>query len=137
MVLIAKKRGRSWTVKVSIPGKFLLWRGLHVFLGVALLGVVLIHTLGPTGLNFNAIFLWVFFGVTLTALVGVVTETGVTESPKSYFGASPGSKSILPRLKKGPLIRSWRKIWLQLHIWLVTIFYVLLGVHVFLAYYYQ
>ncbi|WP_216349349.1 hypothetical protein [[Limnothrix rosea] IAM M-220] len=37
------------------------------------------------GLNFNAVFLWVFFAVTLTAVVGVVAGTGVLESPRRQF----------------------------------------------------
>ena len=57
MVLTARKRGRGWIVKLSIPGSMQLWRSLHIFLEVGLLGIVLIHTIGITGLNFNAIFL--------------------------------------------------------------------------------
>ncbi len=137
MVLTARKRGRSWIINIKVPGKLLLWRSLHVFLGVALLGIVLIHTVGAMGLNFNAVFLWVFFGVTISALVGVTTETGVTESRRRYFGSAPGENSVIPTMKKGPLIRNLRHIWLQSHIWLVSVFCVMLAVHIFLAYYYQ
>ncbi|MGK7876209.1 MAG: hypothetical protein AB4426_23805 [Xenococcaceae cyanobacterium] len=141
MLLTARKRGRGWKIKLNIPGSIQLWRSLHIFLGVTLLGVTLIHTVGATGLNFNAIFLRVFFGVILSALVGIVAETGVLESPRKYFGAHPtkanGLAKMLPTIKKGPLIRRLRDIWLSTHIFLVSVFFVLLGFHIFLAYYYQ
>ncbi|NEO75963.1 hypothetical protein [Moorena sp. SIO4G3] len=140
MVLTARKRSRGWMIKLTIPGSILLWRSLHIFLGVALLGTTLIHTIGATGKNFNSIFLWVFFGVTLSALVGVVAETGVLESPRKYFGwvpAKDGIGTMLPGISKGPLIRNLRSIWLSTHIFLVSVFFVMLGFHIFLAYYYQ
>jgi hypothetical protein len=139
MVLTARKRGRNWIVKVSIPGSMLLWRSLHIFVGVGLLGMVLIHTVGAQGLNFNAIFLWVFFAVTLSALVGVVAETGVLESPRKYFGwtSAHGDGKMGGRMAKGPLIRNLRAFWLSTHILLVSAFLVMLVCHIFLAYYYQ
>jgi hypothetical protein len=99
---------------------------------------------GVTGLNFNALFLWVFFGVTLSALIGVVAETGVLESPRRYFGKSPvkdsshaqGLMKQLPTFTKGELIRGLRTIWLTTHILLVSAFLVMLGFHIFLSYYY-
>ena len=60
VIFTARKRGRGWLVKVTLPGSIQLWRSLHIFLGVGLLGTTLIHTIGTTGVNFNAIFLWVF-----------------------------------------------------------------------------
>jgi hypothetical protein len=106
-----------------------------------LLGLVLVHTIGATGFNFNAVFLWVFFGVTLTALVGVVAETGILESPRKYFGwALVRGKEVTKvnsGISKGPLIRKMRGIWLTAHIVLVSVFFVMLGFHIFLAYYYQ
>lgn len=140
MVLTAKKRGRSWLIKISIPGSMQLWRSIHIFVGTGLLGMVLIHTTGAQGLNFNAIFLWVFFAVTLFALVGVVAETGVLESPRKYFGRPPakdGVAKILPGMSKGSLIRNLRLFWLSTHILLVSAFLVMLVFHIFLAYYYQ
>lgn len=134
MLLSLRKRGRSWIGKIKLPGSVIWWRISHIFLGVGLLAVVVIHTIGSTGLNFNAIFLWVFFAVTLSALVGVVAETGVLESPRKIF-AMPGSKEI--SITKGPLIRNMRAIWLPTHIFLVSVFVLMLGVHVFLAYYYR
>lgn len=134
MMLSLRKRGRKWIGKVKIPGSVLLWRSLHIFLGVGLLAVVVVHTIGATGLNFNSIFLWVFFAVTLSALVGVVAETGVLESPRKMFGV-PGNKDIA--ISKGPLIRNMRAIWLPSHIFLVSVFILMLGIHVFLAYYYR
>ncbi len=141
MVLTARKRGRSWIVKLSIPGSMQLWRSLHIFLGVGLLGIVLIHTIGVTGLNFNAIFLWIFFGVSLSALVGVVAETGVVESSQKRFltwisSKTPDGKKI-PGIAKGNMVRGMRQFWLSTHIILVSIFFVMLGFHIFLAYYYQ
>ncbi len=140
MVLTARKRGRSWIVKLSIPGSMQFWRSLHIFLGVGLLGMVLIHTIGITGINFNAIFLWVFFGVSLSALVGVVAETGVVESSQKRFftwisSKTPEGKKILG-ISKGTTIRGMRAFWLSTHIILVSIFFVMLGFHIFLAYYY-
>ena len=85
MVLVARKRGRSWMVKIKVPGSIQLWRKLHIFLGVGLIAVVLVHTIGLNGLNFNAIFLWVFFAVSLSALMGVTAETGVVESSQRRF----------------------------------------------------
>ena len=141
MILTARKRGRGWLVKLSIPGSMQLWRSLHIFLGVGLLGIILIHTLGSTGLNFNSIFLWVFFGVSLSALVGVVAETGIVESPQKIFltwlPSQNHSNKKIPGVAKGALIRNLRSIWLTSHIILVSIFFVMLGFHIFLAYYYQ
>lgn len=118
-----------------------LWRSLHIFLGIALLGMVLIHTAGSTGENYNAIFLWVFFGVSLSALVGVVAETGIVESSRKEFGLAPTVTSdggpILPIYSKGVLVRGLRLIWLSVHIFLVSIFVIMLGFHIFLAYYFQ
>ncbi|MEM7061726.1 MAG: hypothetical protein AAF572_00975 [Cyanobacteria bacterium P01_B01_bin.77] len=134
MLLSLRKRGRSWFGKLKLPGSMIWWRSLHIFLGVGLLAIVLVHTIGATGLNFNAVFLWIFFAVTLSALVGVVAETGVLESPRKLFGV-PGNKDLV--VTKGPLIRNMRAVWLPTHIFLVSVFLLMLGVHVFLAYYYQ
>lgn len=134
MLLSLRKRGRSWIGKIKLPGSVIVWRSVHIFLGVGLLAVVVIHTIGSTGLNFNAIFLWIFFAVTLSALVGVVAETGVLESPRKIFGL-PGNKDLA--MSKGPLIRNMRAVWLPTHIFLVSVFIMMLGVHVFLAYYYR
>lgn len=137
IVLTVRKRARGWKVKIALPGSIQTWRSVHIFLGVALLGVTLIHTIGSHGLNFNAIFLWVFFAVTLSALVGVVAETGVLESPRRYFGwGSPKDDGSLI-IGKGALIKNMRQIWLPTHIFLVSVFVVMLGCHIFLAYYYQ
>ena len=140
MALIARKRGRGWKIKFSVPGSMQLWRSMHIFLGVGLLAVVLIHTIGVTGINFNAIFLWVFFAVSLSALVGVVAETGVIESSQKRFlpmfktVTSDGKK--VPGISKGNLIRGMRAFWLNTHIILVAMFSVMLLFHIFLAYYY-
>lgn len=135
MLLVLRKRSRGWFIKLKIPGSVILWRSLHIFAGVGLLAIVLIHTVGATGLNFNAVFLWVFFAVTLSAVVGVVAETGVLESPRKVFnfaGAKAGSG-----IGKGPLIRGMRAIWLPSHIFLVSVFTIMLGLHIFLAYYFR
>lgn len=134
VMLTVRKRSRSWPIRLKVPGSIPLWRSLHIFLGVGLVGLVLVHTLGANGHNFNAVFLWVFFGVTLSALVGVVAETGLLESSRSYFGRLPGSNKPLT---KGPLIRGLRSLWLASHIFLVCIFAVMLVFHIILAYYYQ
>ncbi|NEO27293.1 MAG: hypothetical protein F6K03_10450 [Kamptonema sp. SIO4C4] len=145
MMLTVRKRSRSWRFKVTLPGSVQVWRSLHIFAGVGLLGLTLIHTIGANGMNFNAIFLWVFFGVTLSALAGVVAETGIVESSQRYFGfnvTTTKSKDqriikALSVMSKGQLIRSLRKLWLSTHIILVSVFCVMLVVHIFLAYYYQ
>lgn len=134
LLLTVRKRGRGWLARIKLPGSMLFWRSTHIFLGVGLLAIVLIHTLGSNGLNFNAVFLWVFFATTLTAMVGVVAETGILESTRSYFGKLPGSSVVLT---KGPLIRGLRAIWLTSHIFFVCVFAVMLGFHIALAYYYQ
>ena len=144
MIFTLRKRGRGWKLPFKIPGTMNLWRQLHIFLGIGLLGITLIHTVGVTGLNFNAIFLWVFFGVTLSALMGVVAETGVVEYPQQYFAqkrvkVSTNIGSItktIPTLPKGKLIRGLRSVWLTTHLLLVSLFIVMLGFHIFLAYYY-
>lgn len=133
VMLTVRKRSRSWIGRIKVPGSMQFWRSFHIFAGVALLALVLVHTLGANGLNFNAIFLWVFFATTLTALVGVVAETGVLESTRSYFGKLPGGAV----LTKGPLIRGMRAIWLVSHIFCVCVFAVMLIFHIVLAYYYQ
>lgn len=139
MLLVLRKRGRRW--RIAIPGSMLLWRSLHIMVGVALLGFIVIHTGGSIGQNFNAAFLWVFFGVSLSALVGVVAETGILESANKSWGLVPASSGpiakVLPSLTKGPLIRGLRGLWLSAHIFLVSIFCVMLGFHIFLAYYFQ
>lgn len=140
MVLTARKRGRGWKIKISLPGSMQFWRSLHIFLGVGLLAVVLIHTIGVTGINFNAIFLWVFFAVSLSALVGVVAETGVVESSQKRFfpwlsSVAPDGKKV-PGISKGNMIRGMRALWLSTHIILVAMFCVMLLFHIFLAYYY-
>ncbi len=144
MILTVRKRGRRW--RISIPGSMMLWRTLHIFLGVALVAVILIHTSGVTGHNFNAIFLWVFFATSLSALIGVVAETGVLESSRKYFGFIPpqmeampfgAALKSLPTTTKGPLIRGLRLFWLSTHIILVSIFMVMLVFHIFLAFYFQ
>jgi len=134
LLLTVRKRGRGWITRIKLPGSMQFWRSSHIFLGVALLGMVLIHTLGANGLNFNAVFLWVFFATTLTALVGVVAETSILESTRSYFGKLPGAST---GLTKGPLIRGLRAIWLTSHIFFVSVFAVMLVFHIALAYYYQ
>ena len=140
MVLTARKRGKSWKIKLSVPGSMQLWRRLHIFLGVGLLAIVLIHTIGVAGINFNAIFLWVFFGVSISALVGVVAETGVVESSQKRF--FPMFKTVgldgkkTPGISKGNMVRSMRALWLNTHIILVGLFFVMLIFHIFMAYYY-
>ena len=134
VMLTVRKRSRSWIGRIKIPGSMQLWRSLHIFLGVGLVGLVLVHTLGSNGLNFNAVFLWVFFATSLTALVGVVAETGILESARKTFGKLPGGDAVLT---KGPLIRGLRSIWLVSHIFFVCVFAVMLVFHIILAYYYQ
>ncbi|MDJ0537043.1 MAG: hypothetical protein QNJ70_31925 [Xenococcaceae cyanobacterium MO_207.B15] len=141
MVLTARKRGRGWIVKITIPGSVQLWRRLHIFLGVSLLSIVLIHTIGATGLNFNAIFLWIFFAVNLSALIGVVAEAGVLESPQKRFltwtsTQTPDGKTIAG-ISKGNMVKGIRAFWLNTHIILVSIFFIMLAFHIFLAYFYQ
>ena len=141
MVLTARKRGKGWKIKMSIPGSMQLWRKLHIFLGVGLLAIVLIHTIGVTGINFNAVFLWVFFGVSISALVGVVAETGIVESSQKRF--FPMLKTVtvdgkkIPGISKGNIVRSMRSWWLSTHIILVGIFFIMLVFHILLAYFYQ
>ncbi len=141
MVLTARKRSRAWIVKIKIPGSMQFWRSLHIFTGVGLLGIVLVHTIGVTGINFNAIFLWIFFGVSLSALVGVVAESGVLQSSQKRFltwmsSETPSGKTI-PGISKSNMIKGMRAFWLNTHIILVSIFFIMLGFHIFLAYYYQ
>ena len=141
MILVARKRARGWKIKLSVPGSMQLWRSIHIFAGVGLIAMVLIHTIGVAGINFNAIFLWVFFAVSLSALVGVVAETGVVESSQKRFfpmfkTASAGGKPI-SGISKGNMIRTMRALWLNTHIILVVIFIVMLCFHIFLAYYYK
>ena len=141
LILAARKRGRGWIVQIKVPGSIMMWRRLHIFLGVGLLSIVLIHTIGMHGLNFNAIFLWIFFGVSLSALMGVVAETGIVESPRKRFliwlsNNQPNGEKTLG-ISKSILIRNLRNWWLGTHIILVSVFFVMLVVHIFLAYYYQ
>ena len=141
MILVARKRARGWKIKISIPGSMQLWRSIHIFTGVGLIAMVLVHTIGVAGINFNAIFLWVFFAVSLSALVGVVAETGVVESSQKRFlpmfkTATAGGKPV-SGISKGNMIRGMRALWLNSHIILVAIFIVMLGFHIFLTYYYK
>lgn len=142
MTLTMRKRSRSWSIwpsKWKLPGAVMIWRTVHIFIGTALVAVVLIHTLGSSGLNYNAILLWVFFGVTLSALLGVVAETGVLESPRKIFNI--GSNKVVEGkavgVGKGALVRGMRAVWLPSHIFLVSVFGLMLVVHIFLAYYFR
>lgn len=141
IILVARKRARGWKIKFSIPGSMQLWRSIHIFAGVGLIAMVLIHTIGVAGINFNAIFLWVFFAVSLSALVGVVAETGVVESSQKRFlpmlKTATASGKPVSGISKGNMIRGMRSLWLNTHIILVAIFIVMLCFHVFLAYYYK
>lgn len=134
VVLTVRKRGRSWFIKLKIPGTMNLWRSLHIFSGVGMLAMIGVHTVGTTGVNFNAVFLWVFFIVTLTAVMGVVAETGVLESPRRQFMKFPWMDKAMT---KGPLIKLLRSFWLTSHIFFVGIFFVMLVMHIALVYYYQ
>lgn len=156
MILVARKRGQGWKIKVKLPGSLLFWRSLHIFVGIGLLATTLIHTIGSQGLNFNALFLWVFFGVVLSALMGSIAELGILESPQRAF-SFPGIKTNDLKQKnlvaetgmkvnalnqsklipKGVLIRNLRLIWLNTHIFLVSAFIVMLVIHIIIAYYYQ
>lgn len=139
MLLSLRKRSRALPLKVRVPGAVMLWRTIHIFTGVALLAVVLLHTVGASGLNFNAVLLWCFFGVTLTALVGAVAETGILESPRKIFSFS-GPKIVEGQavgVGKGALIRGMRAIWLPSHILLVSVFGLMLTFHIFLVYYFR
>ena len=141
MILVARKRARGWKIKLSIPGSMQLWRSIHIFAGVGLIAMVLVHTIGVAGINFNAIFLWVFFAVSLSALVGVVAETGVVESSQKRFLPMLKTATAVGKpvsgISKGNMIRGMRALWLNSHIILVAIFTVMLGFHIFLSYYYQ
>ncbi|MEO0949509.1 MAG: hypothetical protein AAFY11_15470 [Cyanobacteria bacterium J06641_5] len=136
IALTARKRGRGWLVSLRLPGSMQIWRSVHIFVGVALVATTLVHTLGSHGLNFNATLLWVFFGVTLTALVGVVAETGLLEYPHRYLNLT-FALGDAGKFSKGTLIKKLRGIWLTSHIILVNAFAVMLAFHIFLAYYYQ
>ena len=140
MILIARKRARGWKIKITVPGSMQLWRSIHIFAGVGLIAMVLVHTIGVAGINFNAIFLWVFFAVSLSALVGVVAETGVVESSQKrflpMFKTATASGKPVSGISKGNMIRGMRALWLNSHIILVAIFIVMLGFHIFLTYYY-
>ncbi len=141
LILAARKRGRGWIVQIKVPGSIMMWRRLHIFLGVGLLSIVLIHTIGMHGLNFNAIFLWIFFAVSLSALMGVVAETGIVESPRRRFlvwlsNKQPNGEATLG-ISKSLLIRKLRAFWLGTHIILVSMFFMMLLGHIFLVYYYQ
>ncbi len=135
MLLTLRKRGRQW--KIKVPGSVLFWRQLHIFLGVAFIGIVLVHTGGDMGENFNFIFLLTFIAVSLSAMLGVAVETRVLLAPARVFQPSEqGGRSFL-LISKGALIRKLRSLWLGSHIALVAAFTVLLGFHIFLAYYFQ
>ncbi|MGB3295414.1 MAG: hypothetical protein WBB01_20720 [Phormidesmis sp.] len=138
MLLTLRKRSRSLPIKIKIPGAVMLWRSIHIFTGVTLLAFVLLHTIGASGLNFNAILLWSFFGVTFSALVGVVAETGVLESPQKVFsfGGAKGAEGQTG-IGKGNLIRRMRAFWLPSHIFMVSVFGLLLAFHIFLVYYFR
>ena len=141
LILAARKRGRGWVVQIKVPGSIMMWRRLHIFLGVGLLSIVLIHTIGMHGLNYNAVFLWIFFGVSLSALMGVVAETGIVESPRKRFlvwlsNKKPNGEKTLG-ISKSILIRNLRGLWLGTHIILVSMFFMMLLGHIFLVYYYQ
>ena len=149
MLLTIRKRS-SLPGKWKLPGGILLHRAVHIFTGIALVAFTLIHTVGVSGVNFNAILLWTFFGVTFTALMGAVAETSILESPKKEFGffslmakqkeaaeRAEHRKGNVYAVGKGTLIRGMRAIWLPSHILLVSVFGLLLGLHIFLVYYYQ
>ena len=64
----------------------------------------------------------------------------MVESSKKRFmlwisTRNPDEK-IMAGISKGNMVRSLRAFWLSTHIILVSIFFVMLGVHIFLAYFY-
>lgn len=143
MLLTVRKRS-ILPGKWKVPGQMMLHRAVHIFTGIALVAFTLVHTVGVSGVNFNAILLWTFFGVTFTALMGAVAETSILESPKKEFGfiapkrnSEELRKGNVYAIGKGTLIRGMRAIWLPSHILLVSVFSLLLGLHIFLVYYYQ
>ena len=135
MFLVARKRGRGWIVKLKIPGSILFWRKLHIFLGIGLLALVLIHTIGLNGLNFNAVFL---MGIFCCQFI----STGWRNSRNGYCRII--SKKIfrlvidqedrgkeVAGVTNSTLIRNLRSFWLGTHIILVAIFFVMLVFHIF------
>ncbi len=139
MLLTLRKHGGKW--KIRLPGSVLFWRQMHIFLGVGYIGIILIHTGGSMGHNFNLLFLIVFIVVTLTAMLGVVAETRILAVPqqKIALGPSPDASGpkLFPLIHKAHLIRTLRSVWLGLHIFFVSVFSIMLGFHVFLAFYFE
>ncbi|MGK7913761.1 MAG: hypothetical protein AB4050_20100 [Synechococcus sp.] len=133
MILTLRKRGSRW--KIKLPGSIFFWRSLHIFLGVGFIGATLIHSFGAGGSVFNQAFLVVFLVLSLIAMMGVAVETrlvGVTARKITLLPV--GGLSAIP---KGQLIRQLRSVWLGIHIVLVSLFTVMLGFHLFLAFYYE
>ena len=133
MILTLRKRGGRW--KIKLPGSIFFWRSLHIFLGVGFIGATLIHSFGAGGSAFNQAFLVVFLVLSLIAMMGVAVETrlvGVTARKISLLPV--GGFSAIP---KGQMIRQLRSAWLGIHIVLVSLFTVMLGFHLFLAFYYE
>ena len=83
--------------------------------------------------------------VTFTAMLGVLAETGVLSSPRKVFSrnsfnfgkqkSEEEEKAVV--IGKGALIRGMREVWLKSHIFLVSVFSIMLAVHIFLVYYYR
>ena len=133
MLLSLRKRGSRW--KLKLPGSIFFWRSLHIFLGVGFIGATLVHSVGAGGGLFNQLFLVVFIVLSLIAMLGVAVETrlvGVTARKISLLPV--GGLAAIP---KGQLIRQLRSAWLGIHIVLVSLFTVMLGFHLFLAFYYE
>ena len=132
MILTLRKRGGRW--KIKLPGSIFFWRSLHIFLGVGFIAATLIHSIGVHGSPFNQVFLAVFILLSLIAMMGVALETrlvGMTERKVSLLPVG------LPVMPKGQLIRQLRSVWLGVHIVLVSLFSVLLGFHILLAFYFE
>ena len=132
MILTLRKRGGRW--KIKLPGSIFFWRSLHIFLGVGFIGATLVHSLGAGGSMFNHIFLTVFILLSLVAMMGVGVETYLVGVPDRKVAFAPIG---LPATPKGQLIRNLRSIWLGLHIVLVSLFAVMLGFHILLAFYFE
>ncbi|WP_017327715.1 hypothetical protein [Synechococcus sp. PCC 7336] len=133
MILTLRKRGRRW--KIKLPGSILFWRSFHIFLGVAFVGMAIVHTVGAIGSTFNRVFLIVFLTLSLVAMFGVALETWLV-------GTIDRKITLLPvvgwlTFPKGQLIRSLRSVWLGVHIVLVSLFGSMLSIHILLAFYFQ
>jgi hypothetical protein len=102
---------------IPVPFSRHTFRSAHIVLGLALLGVVVLHTGGTWGSNLNGLLLGSFLLTIFIALIGKLLENRRLES-------------------RATKVNDLRNVWLSAHLLMVAVTLVLLVFHVLSVYYF-